>query len=103
MIAGTKIDIGGTEYLIPPINFKAIKKHRAFFSRALRGEINATQAGIEDLEAMFDIVYLAIRRNYPDFSEDALAEALDFAQLPQVFEAVLRIAGFGRGAGAGEA
>lgn len=94
MIPGTNIPIGTRTWLVPPLNFAALKKHRAFLIRAMRGEIDPANMGEEDFETMLDLVYLALKRNYPAVTEAEIAEALDLGNVGTVMPALMRTSGF---------
>jgi hypothetical protein len=88
MIPGVKLVLGDTEYTVPPLPFNAIKKHKAFLDRAMQGKID--QATIaDDLESMADVVYLALRRNYPELTAERLGEQLDLRNVQAAFVATI--------------
>jgi hypothetical protein len=94
MIPGTNIKIGEKTFLVPPLNFAAMKKHRDFLQKAMSGEFDARKIGPEDIEAMFDMIYLAVKRNYPDVTEEQFAQDLDLAAVQTIFPALLKTSGF---------
>lgn len=94
MIPGTTVTIGERKYLCPPLNFAALKKHKPFLMRAMKGGIDPLSVSEDDFDVMFDLVYLALKRNYPDLTEDALAAGLDFANIQEAFPALMKTSGF---------
>ena len=94
MIPGTNIMIGDKKYLIPPLNFSALKKHKPFLLRAMKGLVDPATSADEDFDVMFDLVYLALKRNYPALTEDALADQLDISNIQIVMPALMKTSGF---------
>lgn len=94
MIPGTVVKLGEHKYLIPPLNFKALKKHKPFIMRVLKGVADPSQMGDEDFDVMFDLIYMATKRNYPELSEDAFAEDLDMANVQPAMLALMQVSGF---------
>lgn len=94
MIPGTNKKIGDKVFLIPPLNFAALQKHKVFLARAMRGEINPTDANSDDLDVVFDLVYLALKRNYPTITPEDIAERLDFGNMTDVMGALMKTSGF---------
>jgi len=96
MYAGTKITIGGAEYIVPPVSLGQLRngvlaklqEHdqlladgKIFEATALRGEV----------------ILAALRRNYPDFAEDTLMDHLDMRSITPIWLAVLGASGFAPG------
>jgi methanogenic corrinoid protein MtbC1 len=93
MIPGPKLTLGGAEYTVPPLPFIALKKHKAFLGRAMRGEIDP-QSALEDFETMADCVYQALKRNHPDLTQESLDAALDMRNIAEAFQTVMQAVGF---------
>lgn len=84
MIDGKKITLGGREFTVPPAPFVAMRKYKPVFS----GE----QA--PDFEMMGDIVYMALKRNYPELDQAEFeAQCLDVANMRAAFDAVMNTSG----------
>lgn len=94
MIPGTNIKIGGKNYLVPPMNFAALKKHKPFIMRTMKGVADASQMGDEDFEVMFDLVYMAVKRNYPEITEEELSQHLDMGNIQTAMVALMKVSGF---------
>lgn len=94
MIPGTNVKIGTKTYLIPPLNFAALRKHKAFIVRLSKGVSDPSLMGDDDFEVMFDLVYMAIKRNYPDLTEADLAECLDMPTVQAAMIALMKVSGF---------
>jgi hypothetical protein len=94
MIPGPELVLGERTYTVPPLPFAGLKKHKAFLGRAARGELDAATMFEAEFENMFDVVYLALKRNYPDLTEQALEELVDQRNISEAFSKVMEAAGF---------
>jgi len=94
MIPGTNVTLGGQKYLIPPLNFAALKKHKPFLIRAMKGVVDPTTIDDQDFDVMFDLVYLALKRNYPALTEEVLGDQLDLGNIQIVMPALMKTSGF---------
>lgn len=84
MITGKKITLGGKEFEAPPAPFSVMRKYADVFS----GE------GKADTFMMSDVVFCALRRNYPDLTQDEFEEKyLDVSNMREAFNAVMNISG----------
>ena len=94
LIEGAKLVLGGREFIVPPLNFKAL--------RALTPKLGIL-AGLgavptsEQFDVVVDLVHAALTRNYPDMGKDELEELLDLGNLSTALEAVMGASGMVRG------
>lgn len=101
MIDGVKINLGGTEYVVPPLSLKQAKKYEP----ALK-EFRTSGGGLDEkgLDTVVDVIHAAISRNYPEVKRENLEETLDLGNWSTAWYAVLGISGFAaREGGEGEA
>lgn len=96
MIDGVKIKIGDAEYTIPPLNFKAIKRLQTEIAKMADIQVGATITA-EQLDAMVCIVHSALVRNYPDMTEDQVAEIVDLGNAGTIIQAIMGVSGFVQG------
>lgn len=76
MIEGKKIILGGREFILPPIPFATLRKYADVF--AGKATPNMCQMG--------DIVYAALKRNYPDLTQDDFeTNCLDISNMVDAF------------------
>ena len=85
---GVEVDLGGTTYIIPPLNFRQLQ--------SLETEINKVsnmaaggQLSFTDIRMAAPIVLAAIQRNYSEMTADALADVLDLVNVREAFGAAL--------------
>lgn len=88
LIDGVKVNIGNRDFIIAPLNFKAIRKLRARIA-ALTGDNED-----EKFEAFLDIIHSALLRNYPEMTLEDVEELLDLPTSGQVVSIILQHSGF---------
>lgn len=93
MIDGIKLKLGETEYIVPPLNLKALRR----LMGKLQG-LGALQSGTmpseDQVTIITDVVHAALLRNYPDITPDVVEECLDTSNMHQALLAVLHASGF---------
>ena len=98
MIRGVPIEMGGRDWIVPPLTVRQLrdlKAERELFSRDDVSEDEMLPAGAR-------IILAALQRNYPDTTAEALDELLDMGNFREVLGAVLTGSGL-RPAVSGEA
>ena len=78
---GTKVTIGGKEYELPPLNFKALKTSFPFIQRVINSQ--AAGKGAQDVEgavlamdAAVNIIASAMAKPYPDMTKERIEDEL---------------------------
>lgn len=92
LIPGVIIEMGGTDYTVPPLNFAAVKKVAAKLP-----SLKDMKGGLPDneqIDTMVEIIHLAMKRNYPEITADELIELLDMGNVMRVIEAIMSGSGF---------
>lgn len=98
MIKGITIDLGGADYVVPPLSIGSLER--------LQDRIEAFEGGMgkESVSLMVDVAEAALKRNYPDITRDSLVEIMDVSNMEDIFSAVMDVSGLKRKAiDAGEA
>ncbi len=81
MIDGKRITLGGREFVAPPVPFACMRR----FADVFEGRASPT------VEVMADIVFAALKRNYPDLEQKVFEdECLDVGNLNLAFMAVMQ-------------
>lgn len=88
MLAGVTKKIGDTDYVIPPLNLRAMRE----LLPQLKG-MGATEAAPEDLAVIAKVVHAALVRNYPDMTVERVEDMLDITNVQEVMTAVLGASG----------
>lgn len=84
MINGKAITLGGKEFTIPPVPFTTLRK----FSEIFEGREKPS------LPQMGEIIYSAVKRNYPDLTQNDFEENyLDISNMGETFVQVMATAG----------
>jgi hypothetical protein len=90
MIPGIEIELGGRKLMVPPINLASLEFLHERLS-AFKGGVS-----IEAVNTVLDATHAALKRNYPDIERSFLAEHLDVANMHEVMQAVMDVAGLRR-------
>lgn len=86
---GTKVTIGGEEYIVPPLSFKQLK--------ALKEDIVAMKDRTADNnERMIRVIHAALSRNYPELTIDQVEEMIDLGNIMEITQAVMGGSGFAK-------
>lgn len=93
MIEGAKINIGGTDYIVPPLNLKAIKSFSKRFH--LLGDLG-NNLNPEMMDFVAEIIHTALIRNYPEITKEQVEEMVDLKTVGDVLECVFKSSGIER-------
>ena len=86
MIDGKTVHMAGTDWVIPPLNFKALRRFREELSTMTPDALVASGKVV-------DLIHAAMQRNYPDLTLEDVEEMVDMGNVMEVTEAVLAISG----------
>jgi hypothetical protein len=85
---GAWVQMGGREYKVAPLNFKALRtlqQNIAVLAEVVPGVMpNSDQMGV-----LVQLAHAALARNYPKMTEDEVADMLDFGNFSAVLSAVM--------------
>lgn len=79
LIDGVKVKIGRREFIVPPLNLRAVKRVGQLVPVMTAGD--GSEASID---AAIEVILLAIQRNYPEVTREELEEELDLANLAPI-------------------
>jgi pyruvate carboxylase len=91
MIDGTRITIGGKEYIVPALSFGQIRK---LLPKIQVLQSTGSSLTTEQMDAVAEVVQTALSRNYPEMTIETVEEILDLANAPTVIKAILGGSGF---------
>lgn len=91
MIAGVQMDMGGTQYTVPPLNLRIFFAHESDIDVLTHPGQNGTVAYTK---AAVAVLHECLKRNYPDIGIDVLMDAVDYPQLPSLIAAIFGQSGF---------
>lgn len=93
MIRGTSITLGEKAYLLPPLNAAALELHAEFIQKALSKGL-AEDDTIKGVSTIAELVYLALKRNYPDMELADVKNHIDFGNMHDMMECLFKTSGF---------
>lgn len=93
MFAGKTFTMNGRDVVVPPL---ALGNLRNGILEKLKqhDEMLKSESYLDTLSLKAEVILAAIRRNYPDFSEEELVNYLDMGNITTVWNHVLGISGF---------
>ena len=89
---GQWVVLGGNQYKIPPLNFRAVRQYASTMS-SLRDVDSGSSLDPEKMSLVAEIAHAAIVRNYPDMKLADIEDMLDLGNFSDVFSAIMNIAG----------
>lgn len=94
MVPGVKMNIGGREFEVPPLNIRLLRVHQATLDELTNPEKVKT-LGVNGyaLKAV-TVVTAALQRNYPQLTAEEVEELLPVAEVPSVVRALFKVSGF---------
>lgn len=96
---GKWVDFGDEAYRVPALGLLAIQELGADIeSLQMVGRI----PNLEQMRTVVRIVHAALRRNYPQLTEEDVGDMLDIGNFQDVLGTVFAISGFVKGAASGE-
>jgi hypothetical protein len=99
MIDGTKISLNGKDYIVPPLNFKSIKKLQPVIENLTKVDLNMSG---DQIDSVCEIVHTALIRNYPELTKDEVLDGLDLGNAHSIIMAIMGASGL-KAVPAGEA
>lgn len=93
MFYGTTVNIGGTDYVVPPISLGQLRNGALTLLKE-HDDLVAAGDTFAAIEIRGKIIFKALQRNYPDFDETKLLDHLDMANVGPIWLSVLGASGF---------
>lgn len=90
MIPGVTVNLGGEDFVVPPLNFKAL---RALQPKLALIDGIAGRPTDEQMDALVETVHMALQRNYPDLTREKLEDILDMGNAPPAIRAIMGASG----------
>ena len=94
MLDGVKVNLGGRDYMVPPLNLKALK--RLGPKLKLLSNLGDVPSD-EEVDAVVEVLHSALVRNYPDITSDEVSDRIDLANLRPALMAVMGASGLTQG------
>jgi len=90
MIDGVKINLGGTEYLVPPLSFKQLRNLQP---KLLTLTKMGSVPDVKQLDTVTEIVFVALSRNYPELTQEQVGNLLDLGNMKLIVPAIMGVSG----------
>lgn len=104
MFKGTKVELGGKEYVVPSLTLDQVE---AFIADGTIDRV--PQNGLtyihvaESRQALVDVSHAALSRNYPNITREEIRAGLDLSSVSALVDAVMGASGLIVRAASGEA
>lgn len=95
MTPGVKIQLGDKEFEIPPISLGMLRG--GLMEKMKKHDEMLQSPGMDAndlLLARGEIIFAALKRNYPDLSEEEAFNRLDYGNVSKAWQAILGLSGF---------
>ena len=92
MIEGINVNLGGREFVAPPIPLKIFRTKAAWFeelNKMQRTQMMTPAAA----EAVVGIIHAALVRNYPDLTVEEVEDLLDLRSMTETVTAIMDFSG----------
>lgn len=90
MIKGIKQNLGGEDYIVPPLSLGALEDMQESLS-AFTGDTSPAS-----IKTVVDAVTRALQRNYPSMTRDQVREFIGLENMAEIMEAVMDVSGLKR-------
>jgi len=98
--SGTPFFMNGKEYIVPSLSLKQVETNYSLLANAANAlEANladTTKTVVDTFKTYVPIIAQAVKRNYPDVTEEDLWEWLDVANFSEILVAVQSRSGFSK-------
>lgn len=91
---GVTVYFDGQEWIVPPLSVRQFRDNLELLTMPV-GEITPANA-VERMNKFVPVIGLALRRNYPELTDERLLDALDLATFAEVVRAVQAASGMKR-------
>ena len=90
-VKGIPLELGGTTYIVPPLSLGALEQLKDALEK-FTGDIRES----EQVSTVIDAATAALKRNYPEFTREQVADLIDLENMQDVFLALMDVSGLRR-------
>jgi hypothetical protein len=111
---GERLKLGDREFVVPPLNWRRIRKLIPVFNRMEQAKAASQSAPGVDAAPGFSmpgmgkitdamltdfitVIYEAVSRNYPEITQDELEDLVDLVNAPKVYMSIMGLSGLLQG------
>lgn len=91
-VPGKEMQLGGKDFILPPLNAAAVKQYRDQISAVFVGQL-------PDIELVSKLAYAALKRNYPEITAEQVDDMIDYGNMLDVWENLMNLSGLAISAG----
>jgi hypothetical protein len=93
MIPGTRMNLGGEWYVLPPLNLRQCEELEENIKKL--GTVATDGSNFkEQFSVALPLIHASFMRNYPDATIEQLREIIDFGNFAQAAEAIVKSSGY---------
>jgi hypothetical protein len=90
LIKGVIIDLGGEDYVVPPLNLEQLEEHKGIIDK-----LSDPEASIHDQRQIHAVLAAAaLSRNYPDMTVERAKHIIDLGNINALVHAMMGVSGF---------
>jgi hypothetical protein len=86
--AGQEVNLGGTDFIVPPLSLGALKQLLPKIKALTIGK-DATPDDLSQVADMLEICLAALHRNYPELTLDQLGDIVDLGNFKTLISVVM--------------
>lgn len=98
LLEGVPVQLGGVLYTLPPCSLATLKRHAKGIDLMQKSHFDFSETSVDTI---VNLVFEALRRNYPDITPEFVAEHLGLDAVMDTFQAAMDVSGLLRKAKAG--
>lgn len=83
---GIAVVLGTREYIVPSLSVRQYREHRELLSKPIEAKTDSEVLDVFD--RYLPLIGVALRRNYPELSDDDLLDLLDLGNFREVLAAI---------------
>lgn len=91
-IAGIPTPLEGKLYVLPPCSLATLRRHMPAIQKLGKLQANS-ELSMESLDTVISLAHEALKRNYPELTNDQVAEMIGLENLWEVFNGVMDVSG----------
>ena len=88
---GVEVEIGDTTFVVPPLTLGQLKRMAPILEKL--GKNDNAAPPLEQLDDITHLIGEALRRNYPELTDEELLEMLEIKTVSDITEKVMNVSG----------
>jgi len=96
LLRGVSVELGGTDYTVPPLNFRQLRELEQELSALGSVTTNSLSIAAADVANVVKVAHAALSRNYPELTLAQVEELVDLGNAKDLMMAVAGVSGLKR-------